>query len=170
MLSRTRWLFVSVGLAGWLLLVGPAVAVFPPPIKDEAKLFSPDGLDKANKKIKEIYRGARKDVVIETYAAPPEGKKVPDDPKKRLEFYREWADARIKELGVNGVYVVITMNPRFLFVRPDRITARKAFTGKDVKKLEQAFFKSFKEKKFDAGLLEGLDVIAAAYKANLGGK
>jgi hypothetical protein len=170
MRSRTPGLLVPALLAGWLLLAGPAAAVFPPPIKDEAKLFSAEALDKANKKIKDIYRAARKDVVIETYAAVPEGKKVPEEPKKKMEFFRDWARARTKELGVNGIYILISTNPRALYVQVDPVTRKKAFPAKDRKKLEQKLLGSFKEKKFDAGLLEGLDVIASALKANLGGR
>src|SRR5206468_11877554 len=48
-------LFRSALLFVWLGPAGPARAVFPPPVKDDAKFFSAEALDKANKKIRTIY-------------------------------------------------------------------------------------------------------------------
>jgi hypothetical protein len=168
MLPRPRWLLVPALLAvGWLGLVASAGAVYPPPIKDEAKLFSAEALDKANKRIKEIYAHARKDLVIETYAAVPEGKKVPEDKNKKEEFFAEWASARVKDLGVNGVYVLICKSPTYLYIEADNLTRKRAFTGKDRAALQRKLIDSFRDKKFDEGLKEGIEVVEAAYRANL---
>ena len=51
-------------------------------------------MDKTNKKIKEIYAKFKKDLVIETFAGIPEGKKLPEDSKKIGEFFAEWAKTR----------------------------------------------------------------------------
>src|SRR5437879_3736831 len=98
-LSPARWLLMPALLLVWLGAAAPTRAVFPPPIKDDAKLFSADGVDKANKKIKEIYSKFKKDLVIETYAGIPEGKKLPEDPKKIGEFFAEWSKSRAQEVG-----------------------------------------------------------------------
>jgi hypothetical protein len=164
--STGRWIVPAV-LVGWLGLVGTAEAVFPPPIKDEAKLFTPEFLEKANKKIKEIYSSSKKDLVIETYAAVPEGKEAPEDAKKRGEFFKGWAEARMKELGVNGVYVLICKSPTYLYIDMDPDTNRKGFSGADRARMLKALIGSFKEKKFDEGLKAGIDVVDAAYRANL---
>ena len=140
-------------VAGGLLLAGPARAVYPPGVKDEGKFFTKEGLEKADKKVREIYAKYRKDVVVETYTAPPEGKALPEDREKRAEFYREWAEKRIKELGVNGVYVLVTR--------------KKAFTQSDRGKAAKKMLAEFKDKKFDAGLMGALESIEASLKANL---
>jgi uncharacterized membrane protein YgcG len=167
MLPRTRWLLMPALLTIWLGLAGTASAVFPPPIKDEAKLFSAEAIDKANKKIKEIYSTSKKDLIIETYPSVPEGKTLPDDAKKRGEFFKEWARARAKESGANGVYVLICKSPGRVQITVDDDTAKKAFRAKDLSALDKKLIEAFKAKKFDEGLVEAVDLVAAALKANL---
>jgi hypothetical protein len=166
MLRTWRWLLPAGLLVGWLGLVGPAAAVFPPPIKDDAKLFSAEAVEKANKKIREIYSTYRKDVVIETYAAIPADLEKKYKEKGKAEFFKEWAEARGKELGLNGVYVLISKNPTYLYTEIDPVTLRKAFTSKDAEKLRKTILTAFKDKKFDAGLAEGLDSVESSLKSN----
>jgi uncharacterized membrane protein YgcG len=163
-----RWtpVLCALVLAAWLLPAGPAHAVFPPAIKDEAKFFKPETLEKANKKIREIYENYKKDVVIETVAS------LTADQEKKLKeeggnkFYPKMALERARELGVNGIYIWICKNPRQLRVHMDPGTQKKAFTASNRDKLVQTFFKDFREEKFDEGLLAGMDVIDATLKAN----
>jgi hypothetical protein len=150
----------------WLGLAAPARAVFPPPLKDDGKFFAAEAVDKANKKIKEIYSKFKKDVIIETYAGVPEGKKLPEDPKKKGEFFDEWAKSRQEELGVNGVYVLILKMPPTLRIRVDDRTSRRAFTKSNVDQLAKALIAKLREKKFDDALKDGVDVVETAFKAN----
>jgi len=166
MFSRARWLLLPALLV-WLGLAAPARAVFPPPIKDDGKFFSAEAVDKTNKKIKEIYAKFKKDVVIETYAGIPEGKKLPEDPKKVGEFFAEWAKTRAQELGINGVYVLICKMPTRLRTEVDPETLRRAFTNADDDRLRKRIIAAFREKKFDEGLTGGVEVIEAALKANV---
>jgi hypothetical protein len=57
------WLIVPALLAGWLVPVGlaPAARNVAPVIHDGAKFFSEDAIDKADKKIRDIYREYHKD-------------------------------------------------------------------------------------------------------------
>jgi hypothetical protein len=157
-------------LGAWLALAGPAWAVYPPPIKDEAKLFSAEALEKANKKIKETYQNSRKDLVIETYAAIPADlvKKFNELDKNKEKFFAGWARERVKELGVNGVYVLICKSPTYYYTEADPETRKKAFTAKDQGRLRAKMLEALKEKKFDAGLLEWAELVEGAFKANLG--
>jgi uncharacterized membrane protein YgcG len=165
MLLRARRLLVPALVVVWLGLAAPVNAVFPPPVKDEGKFFSAEAVDKANKKIKEIYSKSRKDLVIETYASVPEGKKVPEDPKKRAEFFDEWARSRSEELGVNGIYVLICKKPTQVRIEVDR-RSRRAFTKADAERLVKRIVGAFRENKFDDGLLGGTEVVEAALKAS----
>jgi uncharacterized membrane protein YgcG len=154
-------------LAAWLVLAGPARAVYPPPIKDDGKFFTKEGVEKANKKIREIYEKYKKDVVVETLAELSEEQKKKMKDEKESKFFITLALARLKELGVNGIYVLICKSPRFLQIEMDPGTRKTVFTNKDRAKAREAFFKQFREEKFDAGLMEALDVIEAALKANV---
>src|SRR5205807_7369629 len=96
----------------WLGLAAPARAVYPPPVKDDGKFFTKEGLEKANKKIRELYQKYKKDVVVETLETLTEEqqKRLKEESAKR--FFASLALARAKELGVNGVYIVICKKPR----------------------------------------------------------
>jgi uncharacterized membrane protein YgcG len=167
MRSRTRWLVLPAFLVIFLALCRPAAAVFPPPVKDGAKMFTKEGLEKADKMIKEIYRKFKKDVVVETYA------EVPADLAKKLEdkgekaFFAEWASQRAKELGVNGIYLLVSKKPRYLYIEIDGATRKKAFTSADRKTMEKKLFAAFKEMKFDQGLSDALESVEASLKKNL---
>jgi hypothetical protein len=166
MLRTWRWLVLPAVLFGWLGLVSPAAAVFPPAIKDDAKLFSAEAVEKANKKIREIYSTYKKDVVIETYAAIPADLEKKFKDKGKAEFFKEWAATRGKELGLNGLYILICKEPRYLYMEVDT-RSKKAFKTSDGEKLKKTLFTAFKEKKYDTGLTEALDVVESAFKSNL---
>jgi len=152
----------------WLGLAGPARAVFPPPVKDDAKLFSPETLEKANKKIRALYGESRKDVVIETYLTIPADLEKKYKELGKAKFFAEWAAQRVNDLGVNGVYILICKDPAHLQIAVDEQTRKKAFSLADRDKLARKMLEQFRDKKFDAGLLEGIDFIGSTLKANLG--
>jgi uncharacterized membrane protein YgcG len=156
----------ALALLAWLLLAGTAGAVFPPPVKDDGKFFTKEGLEKANKKIKDIYQKYKKDVVVETIndLTEEQKKKLKDD--KETKFFGSLAHGRITDLGINGIYVVISRSPRFLQIDMDTDTRKKAFTNNDRKAAREKFFAGFRDMKFDAGLLDALDAIETALKAN----
>jgi hypothetical protein len=167
MLPRTRLLPVLLVVIVWLGVAGPASAVYPPPVKDEAKFFSAEALEKANKRVKDAYRVTKKDLVIETYATVPEGKKVPEEKNKREELFKAWVNERCRDLGVNGVYVLICKSPAYYYIEADRETLRRAFTTKDEAKMRQKLLAALRERKFDEGLKDVIDVFEESLKANL---
>src|SRR5262245_5155181 len=156
---------------------GAAAAVYPPPVKDEAKYFSDAALDKANKKVRELYGKYKKDVVVETFAAVPADMKKKleelEEKKKdkgRAEFFDDWAKDRARQLGLNGVYVLVCKEPTFLYIHMDDDTRKKAFTVKDRDRLRKKLIEQFRDKEFSAGLTDGLAIVEGAFKANLGKK
>jgi uncharacterized membrane protein YgcG len=163
-----RWtpVLCALVLAACLLPAGPAHAVFPPPIKDEGKFFKPETLEKANKKIREIYENNKKDVVIETIETltADQEKQLKEEGKQK--FFAKLALDRARALGVNGIYIILCKKPTHLQVHMDPQTQKKAFTVANRKVLIDKIIASFKEEKFDEGLLAGLDVIDATLKAN----
>ena len=79
-----------------------------------------------------------------------------------------WAEQRAKDLGVNGVYLLICKEPGRVEVFVDEQTRKKAFPLGERDKLVKKMLEQFRDKKFDAGLLEGIDFIGSSLKANLG--
>ena len=152
------WLFIAGG--------GSAHAVFPPAIKDDGKFFKADALEKANKKIKELYEKYKKDVVIETIASVPTDleKKFKEQGAKK--FFASHAVERVKTLGVNGIYILVCKTPGYLQIEMDSDTRKKEFTNSDRAKVNKSFRKSLGDEKPDEGLAETLDAIETALKAN----
>jgi len=149
----------------WLVAVGPARAVFPPEIKDGAKFFKTETVEKANKKIKELYQKYKKDVVIETLASVPTEleKKFKDDGREK--FFTTYALDRIKALGVNGIYILLVKKPGRLQIEMDSDTRKTAFKNTDRNKVREAMIKGLKDEKYDDALTNGLEGIETALKA-----
>src|SRR5207245_49014 len=66
-------------------------------------------------------------------------------------FFAEWARQRIKELGVNGVYVLVCKSPARLEAEVTENTRKKDFTLADRDRLVKKMAERFREKKFDEG-------------------
>jgi uncharacterized membrane protein YgcG len=162
-MRRSRVLAPAV-LAGWLASAGVASAVFPPPVKDEGKFFSAEGLEKANKKIRQIYEGSGCDVVVETVPAVPADLEAKFKELGRDKFFLEWAEKRTKELGVNGVYVLICKSPGRIEVGLTGPASRRLFGAGDRREITNKLLGPFREKKFDEGLTAALDFIEARVK------
>src|SRR3954471_24389029 len=127
MFRRMR-VFVLAAVAGCLALPGAARAVYPPPVKDDGKFFSKDGLDRADKKIREIYQKYKKDVVVETLAQlPAEQQKKYQEEEDKDRFFARLALDRGREIGLNGIYVLIVKKPHYLRIHMDPDTQKKDF-------------------------------------------
>ena len=171
MASHSRWLLIPALLMGWLGLSAEASAANKfPEIKDEAKLFSADALEKANQKIKEIYREHNKDLAIETVPGIPKDLQEKYKDLGKQKFFVEWAVKRAKDEGVKGIYVLICKEPAHLQIEVDKATRKKAFTLDDRDKLVKKMLAKFGDKKddkrFDAGLLAGVDFVESTLRAN----
>ena len=150
---------------GWLALVHQARAVYPPPVKDDGKFFGAEALKKANAKIRDIYKKYRKDVVIETIDAlsVDDQKKAKEEGNKK--FFPKYALKRIDDLGVNGVYIIISKEPRWAQIEMDSLTRKSVFPNAERDKAYTKLVERFKEKEFDEGLADALDAIDASLKA-----
>jgi hypothetical protein len=139
--------------AAWGLLAGVTLAVAPE-VRDQGKFFSPEALKKADEQIREIYRKHGQDVLVETYGTVP-GEDVEKlkamDNRARREFFLKYAKERTKERVVNGIYVIITREPRHLLVG---VTGRgeKVFSREFRDKAEEGMIAEFSKGRFDDGL------------------
>src|SRR5262245_55722058 len=95
---RTRVLLALSLPALFGLTVVSRVFAVAPEIKDEAKLFSPEAVKKANEQIKDIARKHGLDLLVETFNTVPgdQAAKVKDLPREeRVKFFQNWAKDRI---------------------------------------------------------------------------
>ncbi len=156
----TSWMWAALILAGGLCAAAPANAQGnrndpPRKVLDDAGLFSADARRKANDVIATIKTTYKKDLLVETLEKGP-----PQDE------YARWAAERFREHRVEGVYVVITKQPRHLQVEVGNHTLDKGtFTLEDRTKLRK-IFESELGKNPDRALLDGVDYVRTAMSRN----
>jgi hypothetical protein len=139
-----------------------------PEVRDEAGFFSPDAVREANRGIADIRRQFGKDLVIETYAEPPEDVAGRLRQEGRDRVYTDWAQVRAGEAGVNGIYVLITRRPAHIQVAVGSETRRTAFTTADRDQLRDLLLQAFREQRFDDGLRQSVDFTRRTLAASLG--
>ena len=168
MFARAHSLLLAAAVA--LLAATPAVALTPQ-VKDEAKFFSAEAVQKADRLIREIKDRHGKDLLIETFPTVPDDRaeKVKHmDRSERGRFFEEWARERARQEGVNGVYVLICKEPGHVQVEVGNETRQRAFTVEDRDRLRDILVKAFKAKEYDQGLLDGVEYVRDTVQKNLG--
>lgn len=165
-MSCRRGFFSLVALGLWTLSA-QAVA---PVISDPGEFFSADAVKKANEQIRELYRKHHRDLLIETFKAPPDADaekvKAMSRPE-REKYYEKWARQRAESVGVNGIYILATRQPSFLQIEVSPSfgsvvdeTARK--------RLVEMLLNDFRDKHFDAALEDAIKFLRV--KLEDGGK
>jgi hypothetical protein len=149
-------LMLLVGVAASGVLPTSPAAAAEPHVFDGGLFFSDEAVSEADDVIRHIKRAYGRDVMVETYPA------VPDELKGELardgkdKFYENWLNRRARQLGVRGVFVLMTREPGRVQVGVDRATRRRAFTVADEESLRHILASAFRARQFDRGLLDGL--------------
>ncbi len=149
---------LAVSLA--LVLAGSADAVAPE-VRDDGKFFSADALKKADERIRDIYKKYDRDVLIETFASVPAAdleKVKAMDAKERGDYFLAWAKDRVQKRAVNGVYILICKEPRYLRVGIVERDPHK-FPAGTAAQIDKVMVKHFAEMHFDEGLDAALTFI-----------
>ncbi|HEX4608620.1 MAG TPA: hypothetical protein VH092_10490, partial [Urbifossiella sp.] len=179
------------GLAALAAALGlsAARADTPPPEKnpgrldvfDEAKLFSPAGVEKAKEKFRETQFHHGLTVTVDTVKEPPADKKsaaesAQHDKTKWRTFMLDWARETAKADRAKGVYVLITLHPTGgVAVIADKQTTQRGFTEADDQKVRDILIAALKEAKAEkdeakqpevrsAGLLKAVEYVAGDLK------
>jgi len=101
---------------GGLVAAAPAARA---QVHDGAKLFKPEAIEKADQQIKHIRERYGRGLVIETVSAvPPDRAKRYNlkDAGQRKECFEDWANERIRAERLNGISVLICLEPRHIQV------------------------------------------------------
>lgn len=136
---------------------------------DEAHFVKVQTIEQIDQILDDIHARFGKDLMIETFAS------IPDDFKPNLEkegkdkFYAGWTRSEAYQLGVNGVIILITGDPKHLQVEVGRETQTKAFTLADRDELIEKMADAFKAKDYDNGLLGAAQFVRDRMARNLGG-
>lgn len=131
-------------------------------IRDQAGFFSEAAESTAARTISEIERSQKKDLVIETFAeVPAEVRRGVDlqDKAAVKRLFESWSVQRARELGLNGIYVVMTREPAHLQVVVGNETQREAFTLADRDALVVRMLDRLRAKKNDEALIAGVEFV-----------
>jgi uncharacterized protein len=164
MLASLRWFVTPAVLAGLIALTAapPGRADGPPDgfrIKDGAKLFSQEAMDKAEKTIAKVKREYKQDLLVETYAEIPESLLPKYKAEQKRAFFSNWARDRYNQAKVSGVLILVCKDPTYIFTEEGKQTGKRAFTEQNAQAVSDLMAKHFKERDFDGGLLAAVEYV-----------
>ena len=90
---RSGWLLLFGLLANGLLSSAPLWAAVPK-VNDRAEFFSKSAVEQATRKIQDIHRLWKVEVVVETFPSIPDDLKAQYKPTEKKKFFRHWAETR----------------------------------------------------------------------------
>lgn len=135
-------------------------------VQDDGKFFSADAIQSAERIIGQIQSDEHRDVLIETVAEIPQDLRDQFEQKGKTKFFQDWANARAKERGISGVYILICKNPSHLQAAVGNITQQKLFTIADRDELVRVLLRRFRQHQFDDGLLDAVKFIQQRMNSN----
>ena len=158
-----RFLLALTLAAGGLGLSAARAEKAPPPdrqpgqldVFDDAKLFSPVGVQKAKEKLRETQFHHGLAVTVDTMTEPPANKKAAAEEAaaskseaKWRAFMLDWARETAKADRAKGVYVLVTLKPvGGVAVIADRETTQRGFTEADDAKVREIVTAALREAK-----------------------
>ena len=109
-------------------------------VHDNAQLFQPQAVSRADERIEDMRKRFHKTLLLETFEEPP-ADRVKDinlnDSKMREELFEQWVKDRVAAEKVDGVYVLICMEPKAVRVAVNPDDTRAVFTKENQKRLRQ---------------------------------
>src|SRR5439155_20154012 len=127
-LSHNTAATVLFALIGCLTLAAAPARALDPQVRDDASFFSSQSVEQANTIIRQIKQDHGKDVMVETFPKIPDDQLPQFDPTRKDQFLDKRLTVRAKELGVNGVYILICKDPSRVQVGVGKETRQRAFT------------------------------------------
>jgi uncharacterized protein len=119
-------------------------------VHDDAKLFTPSGIDQAKKVLADTLFDHGVSVRVSTFLHPPESKKAAaeaakNDPVQWREFVTAWAKEQASNEGAKGIFVLICRYPGGIAVIADKQTRDRGFTDADEQQMQETLIKAFRE-------------------------
>ena len=138
-------------------------------VRDGAHLFSPSAASGADSAIQQMQQQHNKGLIVETIP------KVSDENMAAAkanpgEYFKDATTRRMETLKVNGVYVLVCMDPKHVEVRAGKNTfARGDFTAGDIARLTSTLQGDLHSGNMDQALQDAVDGVNRSYGANIGG-
>jgi hypothetical protein len=129
--------------------------------KDEAKFFSEAAFKRVRPAAEKLLKEKGIDLLVEAYTVAPKmdaAKLKAMTPEEREKVFMEFARERTKAEKINGVYIVVNKNPGYVRVELAG-PAASTFPAGFGSLLAKTLIYEFKDKKFDGGLEEAVEMI-----------
>jgi uncharacterized membrane protein YgcG len=168
---RTSYRRMLSLLLVWVLGTGaPQVTMAAPGVRDEGAVFSARTVKQADEATRKLQTQFHKELLIETFAGIPEGRKD-EYARDREEFFSNLVRDRARSAQLDGIYVLVMKEPpphRFrIQVGVGPATREKAFLTSNRDELVRIFQTSFRQDRFDEGLLNGVAYVERTLRENL---
>ena len=147
----------SIGFALGVLFGLSVVSAGSGGVRDNGDFFSEPAKKEATRKILEIEKQYKKELVIETFTTIPEdvtqGIDLTDIPA-RNKMFEQWAVKEARQQKVNGIFVLLSREPAHLHIVVGNETQNKAFTLTDRDNLAKLMLDKMRAKRNDEALTE----------------
>lgn len=130
------------------------------PVADGAKLFKDETVAVASEALADLFQKDI-DVMVETHAKAPENRYEEvkaATPAERTRLFREWTRNRMDKQGVNSIGILISNDPKSLYVEVSADAAKQYPEG-FAAQLRDALIKGLKVGKPDDGLKDAIKLI-----------
>jgi hypothetical protein len=167
MLRVVRHALMPGLLVGWLVAAGPAAPAGE--VKDDAGLFRPETVTRANEEIQELERQCGKQLVIHTVAGVPEGHDKAVSGMRRREkdkFFTDWAEERARDNHVDGVFVLVCKSPAYAKAVLSGDTDERLFPRDERDDLEKRLTPKAQGQGADPDLLEAIGHVRVTMRDN----
>lgn len=151
--------FVCALFAATVLCAASALGAPAHGVRDDAHFFSADTVTQADQIINNIRSTHRLDVLVVTVQQVPADQQSELHSKGEATFYSDWAKTIGTENGGPGLVVLMTREPGHVQVALGSVAQRAGLTIGDRNQLSRDLLGAFRQKKFDAGLLDGLHFV-----------
>lgn len=138
-------------------------------VQDHAGLFHLDALVKARVAIQDFRRDYHRDLFIETFDRVPAADQKHVSAlrlKAREHYFADWATNRARTIGLDGVYVLLCKEPRYVYVLVYPNTAEQAFGTDDAQSLRRLLERELPQTP-DAALLDTVAFVRNTVSDNL---
>ncbi len=149
-----------------ILIASSTALALRPCVVDGGDVFDPATIARVNETLRAIKTQSGRDLMVETYPAIPEELRQDLERKGENRFYNDWVTQRARALGVNGIFILVSMQPRHLQVGVGKVTSEKFFGPKDRDELVRRLQTDFKAGQFDKGLVGAVEFAQARLQEN----
>jgi uncharacterized protein len=126
-------------------------------VHDYADVFSPEGERKAQQTIDQIRQKHKRELLVETYKEVPAEKRQELQQKGNQRFFADWAAERGRAEKIDGIVVLLSLNPKHMTVAVGNETQKQLFTLADRDEMVKPALQALSQNRYDEFLTRTAD-------------